>query len=167
MIELEILQHSQNKFYSHPTNPYFCTRIEKHRMKRVNEYKKLFNATTSTTLKELKTTYRGLVKEWHPDKFRPEDPMFLEAEIKSQQVIDAYHFLASIVDETKNATLDEYNKETLESTTAYDFKHKGLVLEVEFSDGNTYEYFGVNRALFQKLDQLGQANAFRKKKHLQ
>jgi DnaJ-class molecular chaperone len=119
-------------------------------MKRVNEYRKLFNADKSTSLKELKTIYRGLVKDWHPDKFQQDDPKFLEAELKSQQIIDAYHFLVSVADETKNANLDEYNTGTLESTIV-DFKHKGLLLEVEFSDGNTYEYFGVNRALFQKL----------------
>ena len=38
-------------------------------MKRINEYKKLFNVEPDSDLKKLKTTYRNLVKEWHPDKF--------------------------------------------------------------------------------------------------
>ena len=77
-------------------------------MKRINEYRKLFNANSTTELKELKTTYRNLVKEWHPDKFQAGDEKAVEAEQKSQQIIDAYHFLVSIAPETKAANLEEY-----------------------------------------------------------
>ena len=42
-------------------------------MKRIKEYKKLFKIEGAINLKELKTAYRGLVKEWHPDKFLEED----------------------------------------------------------------------------------------------
>jgi len=42
-------------------------------MKRIKEYKKLFKVEGAIDLKELKTTYRGLVKEWHPDKFQEEE----------------------------------------------------------------------------------------------
>ena len=65
-------------------------------MKRIKEYKKLFNVEGPIDLKQLKTTYRNLVKEWHPDKFQAGDPKAEEAEIKSQQIIDGYHFLISI-----------------------------------------------------------------------
>ena len=64
-------------------------------MKRVNEYKKMFNVDGAIDLKELKTTYRGLVKTWHPDKFQDLEKKE-EAEIKSQVIIDGYHFLVSI-----------------------------------------------------------------------
>ena len=118
-------------------------------MKRVNEYKKLYNAEVDVTLNELKTTYRTLVKEWHPDKFQNEEEK-LEAEAKSLKIIDGYHFLISIATETKEANLEEYKVTTTESGIS-DFKHKGLLLEVSFQDGTTYEYFGVNKNLFQKL----------------
>lgn len=118
-------------------------------MKRVNEYRKLFNVAPDTDLKQLKTTYRNLVKEWHPDKFQDEAKKEA-AEIKSQQIIDGYHFLVSIAPETKAANLEEYTKTTTESGIA-DFKHKGLLLEVSFTDGTTYEYFGVNRNLYIKF----------------
>lgn len=39
-------------------------------MKRINQYKKLFNVESTIDLAELKKTYRSLVKEWHPDKFQ-------------------------------------------------------------------------------------------------
>ena len=42
-------------------------------MKRIKEYKKLFKVDGAIDLKELKITYRGLVKEWHPDKFQEEE----------------------------------------------------------------------------------------------
>lgn len=118
-------------------------------MKRINEYKKLFNVEQDTDLKTLKTTYRSLVKEWHPDKFQEGDTMGTEAELKSRQIIDAYHFLVSIAPETIAANLEEYNI-TSESGIA-DFKHKGLLLEISFIDGTTYEYFGVPKNVFSKL----------------
>jgi DnaJ-class molecular chaperone len=119
-------------------------------MKRVREYKTLFNVTEETDLKQLKTTYRNLVKEWHPDKFQAGDAKAEEAEIKSQQIIDAYHFLISINKETLATNKEEYNKTTTESGIL-DLKHKGLLLEVSFLDGTTYEYFGVINQLFGKL----------------
>lgn len=119
-------------------------------MKRINEYRKLYNAEPNTDLKQLKSTYRTLVKDWHPDKFQDGDAKKEEAELKSQQIIDAYHFLVSIAPETKAANLDEYNK-TINESAIQDFKHKGLLLEVTFTDGSSYEYFGVNQGLFQKF----------------
>jgi len=118
-------------------------------MKRINEYKKLFNVEPDTDLKTLKTTYRSLVKEWHPDKFQEGDALGTEAELKSRQIIDAYHFLVSIAPETIAANLEEYNISS-ESGIA-DFKHKGLLLEVSFIDGTTYEYFGVPKNVYSKL----------------
>mgnify|MGYP006133886929 CR=1 FL=1 len=119
-------------------------------MKRVNAYKKLFAVEPTTDLKQLKKTYRNLVKEWHPDKFQEGDEKAKEAEEMSLQIIDAYHFLVSIAPETKEANLEEYTK-TISASGIADFKHKGQVLEVEFADGTTYEYFGVAKGVYQKL----------------
>jgi len=119
-------------------------------MKRINEYKKLFNVEEDTDLKQLKKTYRNLVKEWHPDKFQSGDEKALEAEEMSRQVIDGYHFLVSMAPETIAANLDEYTKTIGESGIA-DFQHKGQVLEVTFTDGTTYEYFGVSKKIYVKL----------------
>ncbi|MDQ3394618.1 MAG: KTSC domain-containing protein [Bacteroidota bacterium] len=118
-------------------------------MKRINEYKKLFNVDADTDLKQLKTTYRNLIKEWHPDKFQADEEK-AEAEQKSLKIIDGYHFLVSIAPETKAANLEEYTITTSESGIA-DFKHKGLLLEVTFLDGTTYEYFGVNKKVYMNL----------------
>lgn len=119
-------------------------------MKRINEYKKLFNVSGELDLKTLKTTYRNLVKEWHPDKFQDNDPLKAESEIMGKKVIDGYHFLVSIAPETKQANLEAYTK-TINECGIEDFKHKGLLLEITFTDGSTYEYFGVNDGLFKKL----------------
>ena len=118
-------------------------------MKRINEYKKLFNVESDTDLKTLKSTYRNMVKEWHPDKFQEEDDK-AEAEHKSRQIIDAYHFLVSIAPETIAANQEEYDNTITESNIA-DFKHKGLLLEVTFLDGTTYEYFGVPKNMYIKM----------------
>lgn len=119
-------------------------------MKRITEYKRLFNVEEDLDLKKLKTTYRNLVKEWHPDKFQAGDEMATLAEFKSRQIIDAYHFLVSIAPETKAENLEEYTLTITESGIS-DYKHKGLLLEITFLDGTTYEYFGVPRTVFQKM----------------
>jgi hypothetical protein len=135
-------------------------------MKRIKEYKKLFNVEGSIDLKELKSTYRSLVKEWHPDKFT--DPVKKsEAEIVSTRIIDGYHFLVSIAPETKEANLVAY-KTTITEFQVADWHHKSMLLEVTFTDGNTYEYFGVSKILFGKfinaksMNNFGKRNIFNK-----
>jgi curved DNA-binding protein CbpA len=118
-------------------------------MKRINEYKKLFNIDAEIDLKQLKTTYRNLIKECHPDKFQDENEIAL-AEAKSLKIIDGYHFLVSIAPETKAILMEEYTVTTNASGIA-DFKHKGQLLEVSFLDGTTYEYFGVSAKIYANL----------------
>jgi DnaJ-class molecular chaperone len=119
-------------------------------MKRINQYKKLFQIEDQIELGALKSTYRSLVKQWHPDKFQDDDPMKAESELMGRQIVDGYHFLVSIAPETKEATLQEYQQTIMECGIT-DFKHKGLLLEITFSDGSTYEYFGVNANVFKKF----------------
>ena len=127
-------------------------------MKRIKEYKKLYNIKKEIDLKEIKTTYRNYVKEWHPDKFQ--DPQKkLEAEEKTKTIIDAYHFLVSIAPDTKESNLEEYN-ETITHSRVINYHHKSMLLEVEFADGNTYEYFGVNKKLFNKFINARSINNF-------
>ena len=130
-------------------------------MKRIKEYKKLFNVEGAINLKELKTTYRSLVKQWHPDKFQDEDKKE-EAEEISTKIIDGYHFLVSIAPETKEANLEAYKKTITEFQVA-DWQHKSMRLEVTFTDGNTYEYFGVNKILFGKFINARSINNFGKR----
>ena len=130
-------------------------------MKRIKEYRKLFEVEAKPTLAELKKKYRNLVKEWHPDKFQDQDEKAAEAEEMGRKVIDAYHFLVSIAPETHAANLEEYN--TTISSPIMDWKHKGLLLEVTFLDGNTYEYFGVNKALYIKFSQSDKQTRFAKR----
>ena len=135
-------------------------------LEEIKEYKKLFNVESQIDLKELKTTYRNLVKEWHPDKFT-EETKKAEAEIVSTKIIDGYHFLVSIAPETKAANLDAY-KTTITEFQVADWHHKSMLLEVTFTDGNTYEYFGVNKILFGKfinaksINNFGKRNIFNK-----
>lgn len=130
-------------------------------MKRINEYKKIFEVEGDLNLKELKTTYRGLVKQWHPDKFQSEEEKE-EAGKVSLKIIDAYHFLVSIAPETKEANLEAFTTTITESQVA-DYYHKSMLLEVTFTDGNTYEFFGVNRKLFIKFVNSRSINNFGKR----
>lgn len=130
-------------------------------MKCISEYKKLFEVEAKPTLGELKKKYRNLVKKWHPDKFQENDDKAAEAEFMSRKVIDGYHFLVSIAPETIEANKEEYNITI--SSPIMDWKHKGLLLEITFLDGNTYEYFGVNKALCIKFAQSDKQTRFAKR----
>jgi hypothetical protein len=90
------------------------------------------------------------VKQWHPDKFQDNDPLKDEATIMGQRIVDGYHFLVSIAPETKAANLEEYNA-TINECGIASLNHKGLMLEINFTNGACYEYFGVNSNTFNKL----------------
>jgi hypothetical protein len=90
------------------------------------------------------------VKQWHPDKFQDGDPLKEEAAEMGRQVVDGYHFLVSIAPETKAAQLEEY-QQTINECGIADFRHKGLLLEITFTNGASYEYFGVNANVYKKL----------------
>ena len=119
-------------------------------MKRIKEYKTLFQIENEIDLAELKLAYRKLVKKWHPDKFQDDDPLKEEAEIMGQKIVDGYHFLVSIAPETREANLPEYTT-TINECGIAGLNHKGLLLEITFTNGTTYEYFGVNKNTFNKL----------------
>jgi len=130
-------------------------------MKRINEYKKLFEVEGAINLKELKTTYRGLVKQWHPDKFQGEEEKEEAGEV-SLKIIDAYHFLVSISPETKASNLEEFTT-TINQSQVADFQHKSMLLTVTFTDGSSYEFFGVNRKLYMKFANSRSLNNFGKR----
>lgn len=121
-------------------------------MKRISNYRKLLGVTPEADLKELKSVYRNLMKEWHPDKFQDNDEEKLAAEEKSKEVIKAYHFLVSIAPETIEQALPEY-KATLAASQVMDFNYEKQILTIQFVDGSSYEYFGVPKNLYIKLCQ--------------
>ena len=81
-------------------------------MKKIIGYRKLLGVTEKTELQELKTIYRNLMKNWHPDKFNDDHEQKAEAEAKSKHIIEAYHFLVSIAPETRQQTIAEYTTTT-------------------------------------------------------
>ncbi len=131
-------------------------------MKRISQYKKLFGIEKEIELKTLKTTYRNLVKEWHPDKFQEGDAKREEAEVQSRSIIDGYHFLVSIAPETIAGNLESYT-ETITNSGIADYVHDGLVLEITFLDGTSYEYFGVTKPIYIKMVNSTKLNRFAKR----
>lgn len=119
-------------------------------MKKIVDYRKLLGVNEAAELKELKTIYRNLMKDWHPDKFQDNHEGQLEAEEKSKTIIEAYHFLVSIAPETRAAALAEYTETTTLSNIA-DFEYKSQTLMITFLDGSSYEYFDVPKATYVKL----------------
>lgn len=119
-------------------------------MKKITEFRKLFGLGAAASLADLKSTYRRLVKEWHPDRHPPESEAHAEAELKSKEIIEAYHFLVSIAPETKAANLAAYT-ETANKAAVTRIEFEKQVLEVTYSDGSSYEYFGVSKELYNKM----------------
>jgi curved DNA-binding protein CbpA len=119
-------------------------------MRRILNYRKVLGVHETAELRELKSVYRNLMKDWHPDKFQDDHDRKLEAEEKSKKIIEAYHFLVSIAPETREQTLAEYT-ETTTNTGIVDFEYKSEILSISFSDGNIYEYYGVPKAIYVKL----------------
>lgn len=120
-------------------------------MSKIVDYRKLLGVTKTTELKELKSIYRNLMKELHPDKLVDfEEDKKLEAEAKSKAVIEAYHFLVSIAPETIAAALPQYT-ETISASTIVDFSYEKQTLQLNFQDGSSYEYLEVPKALYVKL----------------
>ena len=131
-------------------------------MKRINEYKKLFGVEDKIELKALKNSYRNLVKKWHPDKFQDGDDLQEEAEIKSRKIIDGYHFLVSMAPETKALNLENYTN-TITNSSIADYIHKGMLLEITYTDGSAYEYFGVTKQLYIKMNNSPKLSRFAKR----
>lgn len=119
-------------------------------MKKIVEYRKLLGVDKTVELKELKSIYRTLMKEWHPDKFQEDDDRKKEAEHKSKEFIEAYNFLISIAPETLELNIEEYTT-TITTANMIDYQYKARVLEVSFSDGSKYEYFEVPSNIYNKL----------------
>jgi len=119
-------------------------------MKKVGDYRKILGVTKVTELKEIKSIYRSLMKDWHPDKFTDSPESHLEAETKSKEIIEAYTFLVSIAPETLEHAKDDYIQTTTLSNIQ-DFQYKDAILRIDFFDGSGYEYFDVPRAMYIKL----------------
>ena len=119
-------------------------------MKRIIAHRKLLGVDKTADLKELKSVYRNLMKEFHPDKFANDEDGKVAAEEKSKQVIEAYHFLVSIAPETIEAALPEYTA-TVTSSQILHFSYEKRILQLNFVDGSSYEYFGVPENLYAKL----------------
>src|SRR3954464_1263401 len=100
-------------------------------MKKIIGYRKLLGVNENTGLQELKTIYRNLMKDWHPDKFAGSEELIADAEAKSRHIIEAYHFLVSIAPETRDLTIAGYTLTTTTSGIA-DFEYKNKKLQVSF-----------------------------------
>lgn len=119
-------------------------------MKRITEYRKIFDLTPTSDLATLKKNYKTLMKQWHPDKFTEDEEKREEAEAKSKTLIQAYQFLISIAPETHAAFEEDYTQ-TITQSRIDDFTFKGQTLKVTFSDGSSYEYFGVTSNVYNKF----------------
>jgi hypothetical protein len=118
-------------------------------LKKILGYRKLLSVDEKVSLKELKTVYRNLMKDCHPDKFQ-EGSEQEEAQEKSKKIIEAYHFLVSVSAETHAEAFEEYSN-IISSSTIVDLNYKGGNLNITYAEGNCYEYFDVPRALYIKL----------------
>lgn len=119
-------------------------------MKKIAEYRKLLEVDHKVTLKELKNIYRNVMKDTHPDKFINDEVGKLAAEEKSKSVIEAYHFLVSINEETQEKYKEEYT-DTISNSIIADFYLEKSILKVQHLNGQMFEYIGVPRNTYIKM----------------
>ncbi len=119
-------------------------------MKKIIESRKLLGVDKAVELKDLKSIYRTFMKDWHPDKIQDSPVAKLEAEEKSKAFIEAYHLLVSIAPETHAQQLEQYT-DVITSSKIADFQYKSQTLQVNFTDGSKYEYFGLPKNVYGKL----------------
>lgn len=119
-------------------------------MKKIGDYRKLLEVDNTATLKDLKTIYRNVMKDTHPDKFVNNEEGKLEAEEKSKSVIEAYHFLVSINPETQEKYKEEYT-DTVSNSIITDFYLEKSILKVQHLNGKMFEYIGVPRNTYIKM----------------
>ena len=119
-------------------------------MKKIAEYRKLVEVDHKVTLKELKNIYRNVMKDTHPDKFINDEEGKLAAEEKSKSVIEAYHFLVSINEETQEKYKEEYT-DTISNSIIADFYLEKSILKVQHLNGQMFEYIGVPRNTYIKM----------------
>lgn len=119
-------------------------------MRKIDSYRRLLEVTEKTSLADLKSVYRNLMKNFHPDKFQDNDAEKIIAENKSKAIIEAYHFLVSIAPETIAKSFDQYQN-TINTSNIEEFEYKTEILTINFSDGSCYEYFAVPKSVYVKL----------------
>ena len=117
-------------------------------MKKISDSRKLLGATSATTLKELNTLYKGLMKQHHPDRFQ-EEALRQEAETTSQHVIECYKFLESIHPETHAANAAEFEKTVASNIGNWHYQH--MTLHITFGDGSAYEFYSVDPKTYNKF----------------
>ncbi len=119
-------------------------------MKKIADYRKLLDVDNKVDLSTLKSRYRQIMKECHPDRFANDQAGLLAAEEKSKEMIEAYHFLVSICPETLQNQLPIY-QETITNSSIADFEWESHILKLTFLDGSKYEYFNVPKNEYIKL----------------
>jgi hypothetical protein len=119
-------------------------------LKKIVAYRELLNVDRAVALKDLKTIYRNEMKQCHPDRFHGDDAALAIAQHRSQQVIEAYHFLVSVNPETINGLLPEF-RETTAREALVDFSYEAARLKVHFSNGLAYEFISVPKPVYIKM----------------
>lgn len=134
-----------------------CRKVEKAEliifvpeMKKIADYRKLLGVEKNAGLSELKSVYRTLMKDWHPDKFQNSEAEKLTAEEKSKEFIEAYHFLVSIAPETHALESEAYTA-IINSSRIVDYQYKSQTLQISFADGSAYEYFDIPKNIYNKM----------------
>jgi curved DNA-binding protein CbpA len=119
-------------------------------MQKIIDSRKLLGLSKDSDLKEIKSTYRSLMKEFHPDTFQGTGEEKLALEEKSKQVIEAYHLLVSVAPETQEQGRAQYT-ETVLASAIEDYSYRKQTLLIKFDDGSSYEYFEVPKSIYTKL----------------
>ncbi|WP_340198584.1 KTSC domain-containing protein [Ascidiimonas sp. W6] len=81
--------------------------------------------------------------------------------MQSRKIIDGYHFLVRVASETMEKNYQ--HTATMLNASIVDHQHKGLLLEISFTNGTIYEFFGGTKRVYLKIINAGSMNRLAKR----
>lgn len=129
----------------------------------------ILGISKSSTKEEIKKAYKTQIKKWHPDKFPNDVKTKLIATEKAKKIIEAYDLLKSYEPHIKGkiqskSTVNDSDRKSHGTLLNIDlikvkssnidyigFDVKTETLQIQFNNGNVYQYYNVPKPLFDDL----------------
>jgi hypothetical protein len=129
-------------------------------------YFDILGVNRKSTKDVIKQAFRDLIKKWHPDKFLINNDANHEATEKSKLIIEAYRVLKNYeppklqspntyyptdsIKKKSSKVRQEILRTRVKSSNIHSVGYdcEKSILQVEFSNGGVYEYYGVPEIIF-------------------
>lgn len=114
---------------------------------------------------EIKSSYRRLIKKWHPDKFQLNSKDYNEATEKSKLLNEAYNILKNYIPDTQyksekfaSKSSSQNSKQNIQrnrvnSSNIYSvgYDSESNILQIQFMNNQVYEYYNVPQKVYDEF----------------